>query len=385
MYYFQGFPLLISLLTLSCVASLPAQEVQLEMSSTLQLSPQRDDMALPEESGSCATYLFEGERFFDAPDRLEVYDRTKYIGGFEFVAFLRGREIGAEQLDDLGYQFKAGSTGESFEVNGEKLQFKGNTGYFLLIPRAPDNRFAPLQIQLQDRGGKTLAQSEFSIRVLPEPQPGDPITVDMPYKIKRLDTWLTVQHFADKNKPRKLHFEERQPLHIRLEEGQDYMLMVEMYKEVDINSKTARLAIDPKQNYSHRVTYRWEGKALPLKLRLDNGLVAYLSAEPPAPGKTDVRQIERSEAVPREKQQEIRIEQPEDEKLKREQIRKRNQQIKIQRQARVQVLEESPNAASSRIQEMNETFTLHLDLHDELGALFDTKTIVFEVSPSGRK
>jgi hypothetical protein len=51
----------------------------------------------------------------------------------------------------------------------------------------------------------------------------------------------------------------------------------------------------------------------------------------------------------------------------------------------VQVLEESPNAASSRIQEMNETFTLHLDLHDELGALFDTKTIVFEVSPSGRK
>jgi|GEM_PF-3255519 len=380
MHYLPS-PILSFVAAILLCSQLSGQNVLLEMSSSLSLSPQREDMVLPEAGGGCATYLFDQERIFDAPDKLEIYNNSKYVGRFEFLAFLKNQAVEGTQLDELKYSIKVNNTGESFVLDEELLNFQGHEGFFLIVPQTATSHFDTLNLNLQNSAGKTLAQAQYYLRVLPEPQPGDPITIQMPYKNKRLDTRLTT-HFSgseDKREAKSIKLEE-EPVSIRLNEGESAMLVLEMSKTVSVGEKSGNLAIGPKQNYGYHAEYRWEGASLPLKRRLDNGLVVYLSAAPPTFRSSKDLQIESNEPAPAQRQRAKPAERAQNQRrelLERTDISERQKQ---RINARINKARQAKPPSSTKIRR----FTLHIDFHDEFDFLFDTKTVIFEVPDSGK-
>jgi len=227
----------------------------------------------------CNTYLIDGKPFYDAPDVLPFYSRSVYSLQLDFVGFHGSTVITPGNYRSKGYSLEVLTRWGAQPPR--KLAITQNNGLpsFSLSTGDPAGGDTQIEVNLY-QGGKSVANARLPFEVVPLPDPSVAITTYLPFYYLLQEATLQITDRGNTNN--QISADITFGGTVALQEGKEYIMMVLMEKSFQAGSKELTLSINAKEDYGHRVEFEWQGPALPLKLRTENGMYAYLTAATPS-------------------------------------------------------------------------------------------------------
>ncbi len=224
------------------------------------------------------TYLIDDTPFFDTPSVLPLFAKSEYQFKLDFAAFHDNSVITPGNYQDKGYLLKVKTQDDSQPSKTQTLSQEDNLPAFSLNFDEPGSVDAKILVELY-KDNKLAANAVFPFDVVPTPDPSDPVTMRVPFKYNLQSA--TLQMFERGNTRNRINTDITFGTTIAVQEGKEYLLGIMMEKTFMAGTKELSLSINGKQDFGHRVEFEWQGPALPLKLRTENGMYAYLTVAPP--------------------------------------------------------------------------------------------------------